>query len=65
MTKSTCLIFTRAAIYTSVASMLILVFGTTMVEDWSALPSQFIHIGFLAICLQFISSNSWCLDKKI
>jgi len=43
--------------------MIILIFGTAMIEHWDALPSQFIHLAFFALLLHFVSSNSMALDN--
>jgi thiosulfate dehydrogenase [quinone] large subunit len=39
--------------------MVILIFGTSMIENWSALPSQMIHASFFVVLLQFIASNNY------
>ncbi|WBS74074.1 DoxX family membrane protein [Elizabethkingia meningoseptica] len=56
-------LFTKPAAFAGVAVMLVLLFGTTMVENWKAIPSQLIHIVFFAILLQFLDNNSYALDK--
>lgn len=38
--------------------MVILIFGTSMIENWSALPSQMIHASFFILLLQFVASNN-------
>jgi len=43
--------------------MLLLLFGTTMIENWDAIPSQIIHIALLAFLLHFIDANSLALDQ--
>ncbi|SEM42785.1 thiosulfate dehydrogenase [quinone] large subunit [Chitinophaga rupis] len=58
-------LFTKAAAVAGSIVMLILIFGTCMIENWEALPSQFIHIAFLAALLQFIQHNSWALDEMM
>ncbi|HEY8919491.1 MAG TPA: DoxX family protein [Chitinophaga sp.] len=55
-------LFTKAAAIAGSLVMLVLIFGACMIENWEALPSQFIHIAFLVTLLQFIQSNSWALD---
>jgi len=54
-------LFTKAAAIAGSVVMLVLIFGTCMIENWEALPSQLIHIAFLVTLLQFIQSNSWAL----
>ncbi|SDJ52133.1 thiosulfate dehydrogenase [quinone] large subunit [Pedobacter sp. ok626] len=56
-------LLTKPAAVAGAVVMLMLIFGTTMTENWEALPSQLIHIIFFAILLQFIDSNSFALDK--
>ena len=56
-------LFTKPAAVAGAVIMLLLIFGTTMTENWEALPSQLIHIIFFAILLQFIDSNSIALDE--
>ena len=36
-------LFTRGALVAGAGIMLILIFGTSMIEDWGAIPSQLIH----------------------
>ena len=42
--------------------MVVLIFGTSLIENWSALPSQMIHASFFIVLLQFIVSNDMALD---
>ena len=56
-------LFTKQALLLGSAVMIILIFGTTMIENWDAIPTQLIHIAFFAVLLQFISNNSYALDK--
>ena len=42
--------------------MVVLIFGTSLIENWSALPSQMIHASFFIVLLQFIGSNDMALD---
>ncbi|SMC62815.1 DoxX family protein [Pedobacter africanus] len=56
-------LFTKPAAVAGAIVLLLLIFGTTMTENWEALPSQLIHIIFFAILLQFIDSNSIALDE--
>lgn len=39
--------------------MVILIFGTSMIENWSALPSQMIHASFFIVLIQFIASKDY------
>lgn len=58
-------LFTRLAAIAGAVVMLVLLFGTTMIENWEALPSQLIHLAFFALLLQFISGNRWALDNLL
>ncbi|WPV70322.1 MULTISPECIES: DoxX family membrane protein [unclassified Chitinophaga] len=56
-------LFSNKAILAGVIVMLLLIFGTCMIENWEALPSQIIHALVLIMLLQFIASNNISLDK--
>lgn len=58
-------LLTKPAIYAGVTVMCILILGTTLVENWDALPSQLIHIAFLAVLLQFLSNNDTSVDALL
>tara|TARA_Y100001001_G_C8006781_1_gene308304 strand:+ start:509 stop:946 length:438 start_codon:yes stop_codon:yes gene_type:complete len=58
-------LFTRQAASIGALLMLILLFGTCMLENWEAIPSQMIHLLFLALLLQFVDRNSFSLDNSI
>lgn len=42
--------------------MVILIFGTSVIENWGALPSQLIHSAFFVVLLQFLPANQLSLD---
>ncbi|UMQ42227.1 DoxX family membrane protein [Chryseobacterium sp. Y16C] len=56
-------LFTKPALIMGAVILLVLLFGTAMIENWEAIPSQLLHLVFFALLLQFIQSNSWALDK--
>lgn len=56
-------LFTKYALIAGSLVMLLLLFGTTMIENWDAIPSQIIHIVLLAVLLHFIDANSLALDQ--
>ena len=56
-------LFTRPALIVGAIVMIVLIFGTTMIENWEALPSQLIHVAFYAVLLQFSQYNYWALDN--
>lgn len=58
-------LFTKPSLVAGGIVMLALLFGTAMIENWEAVPSQLIHIAFFALLLQFIDSNSWAIDLLI
>lgn len=58
-------LFTKPSLIAGGFVMLVLLFGTALIENWEAVPSQLIHIAFFALLLQFIDSNSWAIDLLI
>lgn len=56
-------LFTKPALFLCGIVILALLFGTAMIENWEAIPSQLLHLLFCVILLQFIESNSWALDN--
>lgn len=56
-------LFTKPALIAGGLVMVMLIFGTAMIENWEALPSQLIHAAFFALLLQFSQSNQWALDN--
>jgi thiosulfate dehydrogenase [quinone] large subunit len=58
-------LFTRFSLIAGSIVMLALIFGTTMIENWDALPSQLIHLGLLEVLLVFIQYNAWAVDRRI
>ena len=55
-------LFTKPAAFAGAVVMLILLFGTAMIENWDAIPSQLLHLILFAVLLQFITNNSYALD---
>lgn len=58
-------LFTKQALTVGGFLMLSLMIGTTLIENWNGLPSQFIHLAVFVVCLQFIATNSWALDHVL
>jgi len=58
-------IFTKPSLVAGAVVMLILLFGTSMIENWEAIPSQLIHVAFFALLLHFSDYNSWAIDTLI
>jgi thiosulfate dehydrogenase (quinone) large subunit len=58
-------LFTRAALVSGCAIMLVLIFGSSLIEEWGSIPSQLLHGFILALLLQFIEANTYSIDFKI
>lgn len=58
-------LFTKPSLVAGGFIMLALLFGTSMIENWEAIPSQLIHVAIFALLLHFIDSNSWAIDTLI
>ncbi len=56
-------LFTRPALIAGGLVMVLLIFGTAMVENWEAIPSQLIHVAFFAVLLQYAAVNGFALDN--
>jgi thiosulfate dehydrogenase (quinone) large subunit len=58
-------LFTRQAALAGAAIIICLLFGSSMIEEWGAIPSQLIHGAFFAALLQFSASNRLALDTLL
>jgi thiosulfate dehydrogenase [quinone] large subunit len=58
-------LFTRISLIGGGIVMILLIFGTAMIENWDALPSQLIHAAFFAGLLAFIQYNTIAVDHLI
>ncbi|TWF44291.1 thiosulfate dehydrogenase [quinone] large subunit [Chitinophaga polysaccharea] len=58
-------LFTRVSLIGGGLVMVLLIFGTAMIENWEALPSQLIHAAFFGILLAFIQYNTIAVDHLI
>ncbi len=58
-------LFFRQALITGAIVMTLLIFGSCLVENWDAVPSQLIHIAFFAVLLQYQPANTNTLDKLL
>lgn len=56
-------LFSGKAVLAGIILMLLLMFGTCLIENWEALPSQMLHALVLVLLLQFIASNNISLDR--
>jgi len=55
-------LLTKQALLAGSIVMLILIFGSCMIEEWSALPSQVIHLFILSALLSQLPLNSFATD---
>lgn len=58
-------LFTKPALIGGGVVMMILIFGSCMIENWEILPSQLIHAAFFAVLLQFAANNTYALDNLL
>lgn len=57
-----CGLFTRVSLIGGGVVMVMLIFGTSMIENWEAIPSQLIHAAFFVGLLYFLQYNRLSLD---
>ncbi|MFL9844194.1 DoxX family membrane protein [Flavobacterium rhizosphaerae] len=57
-------LFTKQAVVAGAIIMMVLIFGSAMLEQWDAIPSQLIHGAILVCLLQYIASNHYSIDYK-
>ena len=53
---------TRISAIAASVVMILLIFGTTLIENWGALTPQFIHLGFFAYLIQHMDKNRFSID---
>jgi len=58
-------LFTKQALIAGGLVMVLLIFGTTMIENWDAIPVQLIHSAFFATLLHFSDSNTLALNNLV
>ncbi|AIZ41348.1 DoxX family protein [Cellulophaga baltica] len=58
-------LFTRQALVLGAILMIMLVFGSTMIENWGIIDSQLIHAFIFIGLLLVINYNYWSLDTKV
>jgi len=56
-------LFTRQSLIVGGFTMIALIFGSSMIEEWGAIPSQLIHVFFFAVLLSYLQHNSYALDN--
>ncbi|HEX9512191.1 MAG TPA: DoxX family membrane protein [Puia sp.] len=55
-------LFTEKALVAGTILMILLIFGSTTIESWDAIPSQLIHVAFFTVLLIFAEHNSYAVD---
>ena len=50
---------TRVSVFVGAMLMCCLLFGSSMIEQWGILPSQFIHLAFFVVLIQYSKSDSF------
>jgi len=58
-------LFTKQALFIGGITMIILIFGSCMVEEWGAITSQLLHTFFFAVLLSFMNYNSYAIDNLL
>lgn len=58
-------LFTRQSLIAGSVVMILLILGTTLIENWEALVSQLVHVAFFALLLSYTTYNSYALDKLL
>lgn len=58
-------LFTKQALIIGGITMVLLIFGSSMIEEWGAIPSQMIHTFFFAILLSYLNYNSYSVDNAL
>ncbi|WP_236979228.1 DoxX family protein [Membranihabitans maritimus] len=56
-------LWTRKALVTGGFIMVILIFGSSMIENWGAIPSQLIHSAFFALLLHYLGDDTLSIDS--
>ena len=58
-------LFTRISLIVGGLTMVALIFGSSMLEDWGAIPSQMIHTFFFAVLLSYLNYNAYSVDNAL
>lgn len=58
-------LFTKQALIIGGITMVLLIFGSSMIEEWGAIPSQVIHTFFFAVLLSYLNYNSYSVDNAL
>ena len=57
--------FTRISAIAGSVVLLSLIFGSSLIENWNAIPTQLIHIAFFAYVIQHMESNTYAIDNVV
>ena len=57
-------LFTRQAIIAGAVVMMVLIFGTSLRQDWGLVGSQIVYSLFFYFLMRYASDNSWALDTR-
>lgn len=57
-------LFTKQAAVAAALIMMVLIFGSSMIEEWGSIPSQLIHGAFAVYLLQNTEANRYSIDTK-
>lgn len=58
-------LFTRQALIAGGVVMILLLFGTCMIENWNAINTILIHVAFFGLLLQYLNNNTFATDNRI
>lgn len=57
--------FMRQTLTVGALVVVLLIFGTCMIENWEAIPSQLLHLAFFALLRQYPEANSYSIDQLL
>lgn len=58
-------LFTETALKAGAVIMIMLLFGTTLIENWDSIPTQLIHVAFFVVLLSSIQYNQFSVDRLL
>lgn len=58
-------LFTKQTLIAGSIVMIVLIFGTSMIENWDAVPSQLFHAVIFCWLLNYLEMNKYSMDFKI
>lgn len=56
-------LFTKQAIVLGAITIIVLIFGSCMIESWGAIPAQLIHMLCFVLLLSYQQYDNYSLDK--